>query len=199
MVDATRKVVDATQNPDLLPPTSTEKSLEAARAAVAGLSEADLLSPEERLILEKHEPPTGMVDPSPAVARQWWAIFTDLTDGKTVSEVSEEHGVSTRHVRRIREWGHAQLNDVDRTSIEDLRHRLLLNRRKYRDMMDTALKTKDMLLIMREARANDIVLAKVEGWLIPAIMAPDANIQIIMPDFKQRKPEIVDANPAKEG
>jgi transposase-like protein len=191
-VDATREVVDDSP----LPPTSDEKVLAEQAKAIESLSEDDLLSPDERRLLQKYDAPTGMADPRPEVAREWWKIFGDLTDGKTVSEVAEEYGVSCRHVRRVREWGHAQLSEVDRTSIDDLRHRLLLNRRKYRDLLDNAshideagvkhVHTKETLAIMREARANDIVLAKVEGWLIPAIMAPDANIQVIMPTFKMR-------------
>ena len=157
----------------------------------------------------------SLPDPTPETEEYYWKLFTKLTvEGMNGRELAREEGCSAAHISRVKQWCMKQLEEVKyMPSLTELKFRLSERQRKYAQLLKEAEEDEDriaemmerkqkpyhknynaILAIMKEARANDMILAKVAGWLtVNNIEVGDKVVNFIMPTNQYKPKEVVDA------
>lgn len=168
------------------------------------------LSPSERDALDTGK---STLDPKdPDTKERYFRIYERHVGlGETYQEIARDDGISYSYVKQIIAWCRGELNQpTGGPALEDLIHRLVSKRRKYAEIIAAEESKGDkcnafvLLSALKEDRANDVVLAKIKGWLQTKVEIGDKTIQVLLPDCAkpmdaaQADAEIVDVTPNKE-
>lgn len=153
------------------------------------------------------------LDPKdPDTKERYFRIYErHIGRGESMQEIAKEDGISYSYVSQIIRWCRSELKQpTGGPALEDLIHRLVSKRRKYAEIIAVEESKGDkcnafvLLSALKEDRANDVVLAKIKGWLQTKVEIGDKTIQVLLPDCAkpmdaaQADAEIVDVTPNKE-